>query len=404
MVVQWDQPSSEWREAPGGGDVLKRLRDLGRCLGGSGRVVAAATDRGFEWLRDIEQLWTNWQCGRGFVWSPPSKKCPGPPREFSRRQVLLAAAGGLLAGYVLGKYVEPAVRAARRKVVAGTRVRVRELCVRVDTIWKKGGLFSSRRKKTPPTSQKKKTTTNNAKNGLHAARPRSLPRPNSLGRQGSITEHVDVVSIDDGVMVDATALRANLQDGDLVCLSFDGASYRLKTHPTFAAVAAFRQNKEKLLKRKGSGRHIEEGRVIDDCVCALSKFTIFDEDPSKFAKAADKYVDDDQRTRYGLALRVLAREACACVAILRLIRRPAEPSEPPRPGDVVVVWVPSEHDPTRSLVDRTATTPIIVNQLVDAITANRVLAPYTIRVEANKVDDIPYDSVYKKLFQVPVLR
>lgn len=277
--------------------------------------------------------------------------CPENPL-YSERALVAALCGGVVLGYVVHKFVEPWVIArcrALRAAVSRLRLALLETRIRLGKWW-------SPPKETPS---------------------RKFERS----------------------IVDARKVRDGLDDGDLVCLFFDGSVYKVEQHATMTP----KGSPKKVLTRKNSGRFASEGRVIENCKEALAAFTLASPQ-ADFDKAARAFVSDDQRTRYALALRALARERRPCVAILRLVRRPAEACEPPRAGDLIVIWVPSEFDPSRSILHRTATTPMVVNNLHDTLTHHKTLAPYTLRVEANSAVDTPhepldYDVVYKKLFQ-----
>ena len=343
--------------------VSRRIEEVVSYLT-RGPLLRGAVDKGFDVIASLEKA-----------------MFPEPPRVksgfFGRRQevpcvtssgrkTLFVFVGGVVVGYVIAAYVEPAARSAYKRLKGKARVKAREYRIFFDSCLS----FLSRSKK------------------------------KSLSTTGGDTKKkklsVEVKKGDE--QVDADELRRLLQDGELISFAFDGASYAMTSDATFASSLSHRQDKQKLLGR----RRAQEGRVFDDCAAALSRFSIYDTDPSLFLKAADSYVDKDQRTRFNVALRLLSQRTSACVAILRLIRRPSEPSEPPRSGDLVILWVPD--DSKRSLQHRKSTTPIVVNQLIDALTAQRALAPYTVRLEATKQLDLLYDTAYAKLFQLPIVR
>lgn len=287
------------------------------------------------------------------------------PYSFSRWSMCAGVCFGGAIGYVIGKWVEPAFL----RFVADLRFRLREARISMSRWeWR-------RRKAPPPPAQK------------------GLKQKSRLNRTPSLGT-VDIVSKD--VPVDSSQMRTSLDDGDLVCLFFDGTSYELASFPT---------TRSKSVKKPTKGRFATKGRLIDDCSEALSHLgPAADRQSTK--RALEKYLRDQQKPRYALGLKHLERQTRACIAILRLVRLPAEPTQPPRAGDLLVVYVPSADDPNRSIQERTATTPVVVNRACDALTKNGILAPYTIRIECpggNPVDKpgepLDYNTVYKKLFQ-----
>lgn len=315
-------------------------------------ALAAVPDMVKTWAVDKLFLLDDWVNSKKTALITKIPICPESPL-YSQRAVITALCGGVVLGYVVHKYVEPWViqrYRALRAAVSRLRLAFLETRIKLEKWW----------------SPVKET-------------PRKFERS----------------------MVDARKVRDGLDDGDIVCLFFDGSVYKIEQHSTMTPKGSPR------LTRKNSGRpnsgRFAEGRVIENCKEALASFTVASSQ-ADFDKAAAAFVSGDQRTRYALALRALARERRPCVAIVRLVRRPAEACEPPRAGDLIIIWVPTEFDPSRSILHRTATTPMVVNNLHDTLTHHKALAPYTLRVEANAAVDQPhepldYDLVYKKLFQ-----
>lgn len=294
--------------------------------------------------------------------------------QLNRRSVAVIFCFGAAFGYVTARFIEPQLRHLANIVAGCARLRAYEMHVLLSR-------WSSRLRWLRP-----------------AAEPAQKASPDPRSSRSNSLKGVDIVI--NNTPADADQIRTSLDDGDLICLYFDGKSYEMVPKPTLVTKPKVTS---KTLRAHPS-RFASQGRLIDECSQALAHLGPAS-DRAATTKALEAFVLSHQRPRYALALRHLNKDRRSCVAVLRVVRLPSEATEPPRIGDIVIVYVPSENDPTRSIHERKATTPLVVNRIFDALANNGVLAPYTIRVEANHALDKPgeslhYDSVYRRLFQL----
>uniref|UniRef100_A0A7S3K349 Uncharacterized protein n=1 Tax=Aureoumbra lagunensis TaxID=44058 RepID=A0A7S3K349_9STRA len=391
-------------------ELLRRIRSttLSSLTGWSQLRLAGIVENGtefFTWADDwisrlrcqgIESLWSTEiaKSKRSSMRRSLNDLCITNLRKpvFSCQALFLATIGGFVCGYAFRRWIEPAIKSAWQRMTKALHLWWLETCIAASRLFDRLAFWRrSRNNEANKTSRERRPSRSNSKQRI-------------LNREASIKGHVDVVENESKVPIDPDILRGRLQEGDLVCLTYDDESYSLRCEPTFTIRASqSRQDKAKLLQRKASGRNVSEGRVVDDCSLALASFTIYDENTQAFLSASSDYVNKSQRTRFTLALRRLEQINYACVAILRLVRAPNEPTEPPRDGDLFIIWNPSDN-PTRSVADRKATTPVIVNQLFNALNETRVLASFTFRAEAQSIAELDYDFLYRKLFQVAIVR
>lgn len=357
------------------------LIDAWHSLASNRAQFMSIAEHCMEAIQAVEREMQRLQCSVANNAPPPRQKWTLLRRpkncellQMNRRSVAVVFCFGAAFGYATARFIEPQLRRLASVVAASARLRAYETHVLLSR-------WSSRLRLPCLVAEPAQNVSLEAR----SSRAKSL-------------KSVHVVM--NNTPANAGQIRTNLDDGDLICLFFDGKSYEMVPKPTLVAKP---KAKSKALSARPA-RFASQGRLIDECSQALAHLGPAS-DRAATSKAREAFVLSHQRPRYALALRHLNKDRRSCVAVLRVVRLPSEATEPPRIGDIVIVYVPSENDPARSIHERKATTPVVVNQLFDALARNGVLAPYTIRVEANRASDKPgeplhYESVYRRLFQL----